>query len=436
MFRYQPLIFLLCSVLFFSACNTTGPAGLFKKLTPHEIYGNKIKNAGLQQTAMGRQWFQAADNSLNKPLKIQIPYKETGYFASDRINATALQFNATRGEKLTFSLAKNPATDFSVFMDIWRQEANDRSLMASADTSGKVLELEIKRTGTYLLRLQPELLRSGEYTLTITSGPSLSFPVSSSGNPRIESVFGADRDAGIRRHEGIDIFATFRTPVLAAAEGTVQPGDNNLGGKVVFLRPKDADYTLYYAHLDSQTVSYGQNVRPGDTIGLVGNTGNARTTPSHLHFGIYSNEGAIDPLVFIKKTTVKPPTIAAKINFLNDSMRTATPGTRLMQATNVETSAELLPAGIPVLVEAATANYFKVTLPDNHSGFISASQLVSIDKTIRKLTLSSNYELLQNPDALSAKKAVLVQGNQVNVIGEFNRFYLVKNNGLTGWIKK
>ena len=58
--------------------------------------------------------------------------------------------------------------------------------------------------------------------------------------------------------------------------------------------------TLYYAHLDRREVSPGARVRPGDVVGFVGNTGNARATAPHLHFGIYRpGSGAVDPLPFI-----------------------------------------------------------------------------------------------------------------------------------------
>ena len=57
----------------------------------------------------------------------------------------------------------------------------------------------------------------------------------------------------------------------------------------------------YYAHLERPAVTTGEHVTVGDVVGYVGNTGNARTTPPHLHFGIYRRgEGPIDPLPFVQ----------------------------------------------------------------------------------------------------------------------------------------
>ena len=73
-----------------------------------------------------------------------------------------------------------------------------------------------------------------------------------------------------------------------------------LGLSYVWLYDARRGQALYYAHLDSQIVQAGVQVDVGDTLGLVGNTGNARSTSPHLHFGIYRHgEGALDPLPFI-----------------------------------------------------------------------------------------------------------------------------------------
>jgi murein DD-endopeptidase MepM/ murein hydrolase activator NlpD len=72
------------------------------------------------------------------------------------------------------------------------------------------------------------------------------------------------------------------------------------------------DINLYYAHLDKQLVHAGQLVKKGDTLGLIGNTGNAKHTPSHLHFGIYGDHGAIDPWPFVNQSEKSAPIPATK----------------------------------------------------------------------------------------------------------------------------
>jgi hypothetical protein len=89
--------------------------------------------------------------------------------------------------------------------------------------------------------------------------------------------------------------------------------ENNPGGKVVFLRDANTGNNLYYAHLDSQIAVEGQKVKTGDTVGLVGKTGNARNTVPHLHFGIYTIGGAINPLPFINPDVKEPKKIAASL---------------------------------------------------------------------------------------------------------------------------
>ena len=117
----------------------------------------------------------------------------------------------------------------------------------------------------------------------------------------IGSFWGAVRDGGKRKHEGIDIFARKGTPVVAVAEGVVvEAGNTPRGGKTVWLRSFNDDFYYYYAHLHEHLVTAGQTVKKGQHLGTVGNTGNAKLTPPHLHFGIYSFTGAVNPLPYIK----------------------------------------------------------------------------------------------------------------------------------------
>ncbi|RYZ44926.1 MAG: M23 family metallopeptidase, partial [Chitinophagaceae bacterium] len=278
-------VFFLFLLSFFIGCKPG--KGLFGTKRLHEQYAQKLRAAGLEQTALGRQWFAAADTALSSPQTVTLPYKEIGYFGAEKPGATGLKFTAKRGEKLHFLVQANPDTGFALFTELWEERQNDEPRFLQAPDSSNRFTREAENDETYILRLQPELLKSGDYTVSISVGPSLDFPVQGG---RVGSIWGDDRDAGTRRHEGIDIFAPKRTPALAIAEGTVTSvREGGIGGKVVFMRPEGKPFTLYYAHLDEQLVTNGQRVKSGDTVGLVGNTGNARTTPPHLHFGIYAS---------------------------------------------------------------------------------------------------------------------------------------------------
>lgn len=97
--------------------------------------------------------------------------------------------------------------------------------------------------------------------------------------------------SGGRTHKGVDMFAAKGEPMYAVQSGTVRIGSNTLGGKSIHLYANTGHY-YYYAHLDGYAVSNGQRVEQGQTIGYVGNTGNARFTSPHLHFEIHPNGGA------------------------------------------------------------------------------------------------------------------------------------------------
>lgn len=430
----QLVISLLLLTLIFSSCKTSIPT-LFGKRSPHEQYGQSLIKAGLMETSLGKSWFAEAEKSLNIPLTVTIPYKETGYFPSEKIRATAIKFDVKRGEKLSITLKKKPLDNFNVYVDLWEVKPNDnKKLLSYADTSGNPFTHEIDEDGTYLLRLQPELLSAGEYTLTVLNGPSLAFPVK---NGRIGSFWGADRDDGFRRHEGVDIFAPKRTPALAAADGTVSRVTvNKLGGKVVFFKPTGKNYTLYYAHLDEQSVTEGQRMQKGDTLGLVGNTGNAMTTSPHLHFGIYTFGGAINPITFINPVAAKPAPISGSLTNLGKYIR----NTRSLNLTETTTAKakpiQELPSNTLLEVVSATDKYYKVVLPDGTPGFISAAFTTNAEIPLRSINIKVDTPLYDNPNVLAARKTTLKQGDDIAVLANLGQFYFVEFGELRGWVSK
>ena len=139
----------------------------------------------------------------------------------------------------------------------------------------------------------------------------LPIPVQGVSMRAVRDTFGAPRP-GDRKHQGVDIFAPRGTPVLATTRGLVaRIGENSLGGTVVWVLGPGGD-RHYYAHLNSVAdIKIGQRIVPGDLLGTVGTTGNARATPPHLHYGIYRRgEGAINPfpLLINRLAEDQPPT--------------------------------------------------------------------------------------------------------------------------------
>lgn len=136
----------------------------------------------------------------------------------------------------------------------------------------------------------------------------IAMPLEAVTKKQIADTWQAPRGVG-RRHEGQDIFARRGTPILSATNGYVyRIGANNLGGQTVSVIGSGGRF-YYYAHLDA----YASNLKVGDRVstrtvlGYVGTTGNAQGTPPHLHFGVYTATGAINPLPLL--TDRSAPTV-------------------------------------------------------------------------------------------------------------------------------
>ena len=138
----------------------------------------------------------------------------------------------------------------------------------------------------------------------------LAMPVAGVSKEKVNDSWHAPRDGGQRQHEGQDIFAPRGTPVLSATDGyIVSVAENKLGGRTVSVMGAGGRI-YYYAHLDeyANDISAGNRVTPQTVLGYVGTTGNAAGTSPHLHFGVYSRSGAINPLPLLSdRPAVKLP---------------------------------------------------------------------------------------------------------------------------------
>ncbi len=287
----------LCTKLQIMVYNT--PRNTYEK----RFIGKKVYDENTEKEWKG-SWRRADSITLN----VTLPYKEKGSYDFEDTEASAFEFKGKAGEIIAISLE----SDLDFFVEIYKKGYKSKAIKSYETGISGIAEINVKEDSDYLLKIQPKLMSYGEYTLNIYKRPQMIFPVLGAGNDAVKSFFGDTRDAGKRTHIGVDIFAEKGTPILSTVNGIAFKGSGKLGGKTVWVHNAIKGISAYYAHLDSQFVEHDK-VSIGDTLGTVGNTGNAITTAPHLHFGIYKRgKGPLDPYPFIKKTE----TSTGKINRL------------------------------------------------------------------------------------------------------------------------
>jgi murein DD-endopeptidase MepM/ murein hydrolase activator NlpD len=414
--------------------------GLFDSRTPRERYESSLDQAGLTNTAMARDWLQAAERALREAPIVRSPHAEHGYLAPEQPAALGFRISARRGQDVAFDVELPGDTTTNVFLDVWQIERDTAITfrhIESADSGERVLRFEARRDGEFILRAQPELLRGGRFNVSVRIGPSLAFPVAGARDTDIGSSFGDPRDGGIRDHHGVDIFAKRGTPVVAAAEGAVsRVQETPRGGKVVWLRDVRGN-RLYYAHLDSQLVTQGMQVMVGDTLGLVGNTGNARTTPPHLHFGVYRRgEGPVDPYWFVYKPRGVLPRLAADTSLLGDWARTQRDGILLRASPDASADTlATLPVHTALRVIGAVGSWFRVQLPDGSSGYLTSRFAEPAARAVRTASPAASSPVLAAPQVTAEIVTELAAGDPVPVLGRFGDFLLVRApDGRAGWL--
>lgn len=120
--------------------------------------------------------------------------------------------------------------------------------------------------------------------------PLLTVPVQGVARTQIVDTWGQSRANGARAHQATDIIAPGGTPVIAAAPGMVEKlfYSQGGGGITLYVRSPDRQWSYYYAHLQRYApgVVEGMQVRAGDLLGFVGDTGNAGAGNYHLHFAL------------------------------------------------------------------------------------------------------------------------------------------------------
>ncbi len=423
------------------ACDRARSLGERGFRSPRDEYVRTLEQADLHRTALGRDWIAVGDASLGVATRVAAPHREAVHLPAGEPRAVAWRIPLRRGDRFIASadVAMDPLG--RVFVDLFsapRDTTETFERVASAPDRGTSIDVEIRRDGDYVLRAQPELLRGGRIVVTITTGPTLAFPVAGRDARIARSLFGAPRDAGRRSHHGVDLFAPRGTPVVAAAPGIVRRvGETDLGGNVVWLLDTRREQSLYYAHLDRQLVNAGDIVQVGDTLGLVGTTGNARNTPPHLHFGIYRRgQGPVDPLPFIDTRRGEPPEITADTSLFGARLRIARAQVVMRPSPRANgDSTRAVPRSAVVTVLGAAGSWLRVRLPGGEAGFVAANAVQRLAQPITVLSREAGVVLRERPNPAAAIVDSLGSRARLSVLGRYGRWLLVATERQReGWI--
>jgi len=157
-----------------------------------------------------------------------------------------------------------------------------------------LLKEEIKKTVETVEAIQDFLRQQKDLYMATPKGWPVLGRITSHFGDRKNPLHGRDEF-----HSGVDISANSGTPIKATADGVVSfSGWKGGNGNLVVIE-HGFGYSTFYAHNRLNVVKVGQKVKRGDTIAYVGSTGN--TTGPHLHYEIWHNGEAKNPMEFIKE---------------------------------------------------------------------------------------------------------------------------------------
>ncbi|NJC26613.1 peptidoglycan DD-metalloendopeptidase family protein [Neolewinella antarctica] len=318
------LLILLAIVMSYGSCNWRGlferAESLVEKLvkpkTAREKYLSRLEKEGAVAGAVLEKWEQSFTNADTQQLVVTLPHREI--FALDgpvATSAQAIRFTLPGGRILRVTGEVDSGKVFGELYRVMDDGRRSNSPVRSWEEGKLSFDYEpAGRSERMIFLLQSAPGTRVDAQIALTTKAALLFPVAGKDQRAIKSFWGDSRAGGKRAHKGNDIFAPKGTPLLAVADGRIRKVANGgLGGKTIWLYDRKRNQSYYYAHLDSQYVRRAQNVRRGDTLGTVGNTGNARTTPPHLHFGVYAG-GAYDPNPLLRNDDPAPPQPKYRLN--------------------------------------------------------------------------------------------------------------------------
>lgn len=369
--RFSIVLIILIGCIYYIFNNFVG-----YRSSAHQKYARSLSIKNHDEAAI-KKWKKVAERASQEALYLDAPVKLFVEGDAALNDAWGYRLKLPEGIVLNVEILTNLLPE-QLFVDLFFVE-NDGTLdYVWSPENGQKLAYPVLETGEYQLRIQPALGVTFDFEMNLYWSPIYDiFPVEGKGNTAIQSIWGDPRDGGKRKHEGIDIFAKKGTPLLAVCDGEIsRVATGGIGGKTVWLYDFDHKQSIYYAHCNEQLVEEGQRVRAGETIATVGKTGNARTTPPHLHLGIYPNGmGAIDPIYFVKKQPVEAVEISVDKRKIGEMARVEKMTKIRTNLGDNRSETMSLTTDSKFQIIAAVGRFYQIRLPQGTTGFLEGKYL-------------------------------------------------------------
>jgi peptidoglycan LD-endopeptidase LytH len=332
------------------------------------------RGAGSAEGGVGGLPAAAVVDGVRSAFPVSPPYRERGRFgpAEGRVFGYVVALMAGDTLRVTVTQAEAEADRTAFRLNAFRagDAPSARPVhLAGSDDEG-ILTLAVDFSGDVVV-----LLHGGAggatFTTNIERTGALVFPVAGRGAGDLVGHFLDLRDGGRRLHHGVDIAAPAGNPVRAVADGTIERVETTpLGGLTIRLVEDRTGHVHYYAHLAAAFVAPGQRVVAGQTIGGVGNTGNARDTPPHLHYGVFHGNDILDPMKVLRPG-VLPFAADVPAELLGSRARVRFDGAALRDVPTPFGPATSLGLDQPVEVLAETGGYLRVRVGEQQ-GYVAA----------------------------------------------------------------
>ncbi len=243
---------------------------------------------------------EAIDEMQQRMLTIQaLNEKLQVMFGLEPEQLEGIDVEGQGGEEVPYEVYPNgaPRTSWkgseSIAEDVPGQNLDPRATVVTIKRGLSWLDRQALRQQQILARLEKTAgERVGRWAATPSIWP-LKGPITSKFGPRISPFTGKKAF-----HSGLDISAPRGKEVRAPAKGKVVVAayDTRMGNFIRINHRHGIETT--YGHLSKILVQYGQEVKRGDVLGLVGSTGRFSTGP-HLHYQVAVNDKVVDPLQYI-----------------------------------------------------------------------------------------------------------------------------------------